>query len=83
MLKPGAGAALHVVNTCTAAGVLASPHNWHIPSDMAAPPDKKAWQAAYRENSEALARIRTQELAAMTDEEALRRLQSLVTPDPV
>ncbi len=40
--------------------------------------DPKTWRARYQETSEALARIWTQELAGMTDEEALRRIKSLV-----
>jgi hypothetical protein len=47
---------------------------------MDAPHDKAAWRANYLATSEALARIWTAELAAMTDEEALRRIKALVTP---
>jgi hypothetical protein len=43
--------------------------------------DKNAWRARYRETSEALARIWTADLAAMTDQEALRRIEALVTAD--
>ena len=40
-------------------------------------PDKKKWRAEYRARNEALERIRARELAAMTDEDALRILKSL------
>ena len=39
--------------------------------------EKRHWLAAYRETTEILERIRARELAAMTDEEALRRIMSL------
>lgn len=39
--------------------------------------DKRRWLAAYRETSEILERIRARELAAMTDDEAWRRIMSL------
>jgi len=45
-------------------------------------PDKEQWQAKYRAAVEALERIRARELAAMTDEEAWRRIQSLSIPGP-
>jgi hypothetical protein len=48
---------------------------------MDAIPDKHAWQAGYHATSEALARIWTADLAAMSDQEALRRIEALVTPD--
>jgi hypothetical protein len=41
--------------------------------------DKRAWLASYKATSEALAQIRTAELAAMTDEQAL--MASLVTAE--
>ena len=45
--------------------------------------DKKGWMARRRAADEALACVWARELAAMSDEEALRRIKSLVTPDPV
>jgi hypothetical protein len=50
---------------------------------MAAPPDNdlQARRAAYRATSEALARLWTRDLANLTDAEALRRMEALVTPD--
>jgi hypothetical protein len=39
--------------------------------------DKKKRLAQYRKTVEALERVRAQELANMTDEEALRRIESL------
>ena len=44
--------------------------------------DKEHWRTAYRATSEALERIRAQELAAMTDEQALRQIQSLCVAEP-
>ena len=44
--------------------------------------EKKQWQARYRATVEALERIRARELAAMTDEEAWRRIQLLSVPGP-
>jgi hypothetical protein len=44
--------------------------------------DKEQWRIAYRATSEALERIRTQELAAMTDEQALRQIESLCVSEP-
>lgn len=44
--------------------------------------DKEQWRLAYRATSEALERIRARELAAMTDEEALRQILSLCTAEP-
>jgi ferric-dicitrate binding protein FerR (iron transport regulator) len=38
---------------------------------------RDAWRKAYRETTEALERIRAQELAAMTDETAVREIRSL------
>ncbi|HWW87952.1 MAG TPA: hypothetical protein VNZ26_30350 [Vicinamibacterales bacterium] len=40
--------------------------------------DKKQWQAAYRAATDALERVRARELAAMTDQDARRIMQSLV-----
>ena len=45
--------------------------------DMAPITDKKQWLAAYRATAEELERIAARDLAAMTDEEALRRIQLL------
>jgi hypothetical protein len=39
--------------------------------------DKKQWLKKYRDTSELLQTIRERELRAMTDEEALRQIQSL------
>ena len=39
--------------------------------------EKAHWRKVYRERAEALATIQAKELAAMTDEEALRRIKSL------
>jgi hypothetical protein len=39
--------------------------------------DGQAWLTQYRATAEALEAIRLQELAAMTEEEALRRIKSL------
>jgi hypothetical protein len=39
--------------------------------------DKEQWQAAYRATAEMLETIRARELAAMTEEEALHRIESL------
>jgi len=44
---------------------------------MASIPDKKRWLADYRATTEELERIAARELAAMTDEEALRRIHLL------
>jgi hypothetical protein len=44
--------------------------------------DKEQWRIAYRATSEALERIRARELAAMTEEEALRQIQSLCVAQP-
>ncbi len=62
-------------------GVLTRADAPHILRPMAAIPDKKTSRAAYHATSEALARIWTADLAAMTNEEALRRIQALVTAD--
>ena len=45
-----------------------------IPEDL---DDKDAWRKAYRATTDALERIRAQELAAMTDEDAVREIKSL------
>jgi hypothetical protein len=42
--------------------------------------DKSRWLANFRATTEILERIRARELAAMTDEEALRRMMSLSVP---
>lgn len=39
--------------------------------------ENRPWFAAYRETTEILERIRARELAAMTEDEALRRIMSL------
>jgi hypothetical protein len=39
--------------------------------------DKKQWQAAYRAMTEALQRVRARELAALTDEDVWRIIQTL------
>jgi hypothetical protein len=44
---------------------------------MDATPSQVMWRARYRATSEALERIRAAELAAMTDREAWRIIQSL------
>ncbi len=44
---------------------------------MELPQDKEKWRTEYRATVEALERIRLRELAAMTEEEGLRRLASL------
>lgn len=44
--------------------------------------DKQQWQAQYRATVEALERIRAQELAAMTDEQAWRIIESLNVGEP-
>jgi hypothetical protein len=44
--------------------------------------DKESWRAAYRATSEALESLRIRELAAMTDQEALRRIKSLCVCEP-
>ena len=44
--------------------------------------DKQQWQAAYRATAELLERIRIRELAAMTNEDVLRHIQSLSTCEP-
>lgn len=49
---------------------------------MQTSPDKQQWQSAYRDTVEALERIRAEELAAMTDEDALRCIESLSTIEP-
>jgi hypothetical protein len=41
------------------------------------PHEKRRWREWYRRSSEALERIRLEELAQMTDEDALRRIKSL------
>jgi hypothetical protein len=46
---------------------------------METPREKIAWKSSYRETSEALETIRLQQLAAMTESEALRQIQSLGT----
>lgn len=42
---------------------------------------KAAWRAAYFARTEALETVRAQELAAMTDEEALKQIESLCVPE--
>lgn len=44
--------------------------------------DKEQWLLAYRATSEALERLRARELAAMTDEEALRQIELLCVAQP-
>jgi len=44
-----------------------------IPEDL----DKDAWRRAYLTTVDALERIRAHELAAMTDEDAVREIKSL------
>lgn len=44
--------------------------------------DKEQWRAEYRATTEMLERIRARELAAMTDEQALRQILSLSTCEP-
>ena len=44
--------------------------------------NKEEWLAQYRETTEILERIRLRELAAMTDEEALRIIKSLTVAEP-
>ena len=39
--------------------------------------DKEYWRKVYRARAEALAVVEAKELAAMTDEEALRQIESL------
>jgi hypothetical protein len=46
------------------------------------PRDKKQWQAQYRATVEALETIRARELANMTEEQALRQINSLSTAEP-
>lgn len=48
---------------------------------MDATRDKAALRAEYAARSEALARVWTRELAGMSDEQALREIEALVTPD--
>jgi len=43
--------------------------------------DQKRWLDRYQAASEALARIRALELAAMSEQEARRRIESLVVAD--
>jgi hypothetical protein len=43
---------------------------------------KKQWQSNYRATVEALERVRAIELAAMTDEDARRCIESLSTVEP-
>ena len=43
---------------------------------------KEQWRAQIRATAEALERIRAQELHAMTEEEALRKMWSLCTVEP-
>jgi hypothetical protein len=49
---------------------------------MHPPSDKQRWLAEYRATSEVLERIRAQDLASMTDEEAYRRIMSLSVIGP-
>jgi hypothetical protein len=49
---------------------------------MPSVPDKKRWLIDYRATTEELARIRTREIAALTDEEALKQILSLCTAQP-
>lgn len=49
---------------------------------MDTPPDNEAWRAWYKARTEALERIRAQELAAMTEERAWEIIQSLETAAP-
>jgi hypothetical protein len=44
--------------------------------------DVEQWRAAYRATAEELERIRARELHAMTDAEALRRMESLCVAGP-
>lgn len=44
---------------------------------------RETWREQYRATSEALERIRAQELAALTEEEALRRIKSLRAFGPI
>jgi len=48
---------------------------------MEMPRDKEAWRAAYKARTEALERVRAQELAAMTEERAWEIIQSLETSE--
>jgi len=45
--------------------------------DVKLPANKKQWLAEYRNRVEALERIRALELKNMTDDEALRKIESL------
>jgi hypothetical protein len=49
---------------------------------MLDPHEKERWRARYRATTEALERLRVRELAAMTEEEALRKIASLCTCEP-
>jgi hypothetical protein len=44
--------------------------------------DKEKWRADYRARSEALERVRLQEIAALTEERALQIILSLNCPHP-
>jgi hypothetical protein len=44
---------------------------------------RETWREQYRATSEALERIRAQELAALTEEEAMRQIKSLRAFGPV
>jgi len=43
--------------------------------------DKEHWRKVYHARAEALAAVQAAELAAMTDEEALRQIKSLSVPE--
>ena len=53
-----------------------------ILNGMTPPPDKEQWQKEYRRRTELLETIRMRELAAMTEEDALRIIKTLGVVEP-